>query len=464
MPNAAAIYARISSDREGTQAGTRRQLADCRNLADARKWPVIGEYVDDDTSAFSGTRRPQYRQLLADIEAGEVDAVVVWHLDRLHRQPRELEEFVDVCDQAKLTHVATVAGDVDLATDDGLLIARLSSAIANKESRQKSRRIARKHDELAADGKPSGGGARPYGFEDNKITVRESEAAVIREVAARLLGGDSMGSICRDLEDRGLRSSTGKAWKVSGLRRIMMTGRISGQREHHGEIVGPAVWPAIITPDQTTRLRALFNDPSRKATRAPRSYVLSGMLRCGRCASTMVSRPRPGGVRAYVCNGDPGTGGCGRMYVTADGVEALVVEAVLYRLDTPELAATLARGVEHADGAATQAAHDEDTAQLEELAQAYANKAIQLAEWLTARKIIEDRIKINRRKLSRMTGTTVLDGFIGDSDQLRQLWADLTLSRQQAIVKAVVDHLVVSSSPNHGNTFDPDRINPIWKL
>ncbi len=59
-------------------------------------------YVDDDRSAYSGKPRPEYRRMLADIADGAIDAVVVWHLDRLHRQPRELEEFFEVCDAVGL--------------------------------------------------------------------------------------------------------------------------------------------------------------------------------------------------------------------------------------------------------------------------------------------------------------------------------------------------------------------------
>src|SRR5947209_720904 len=96
----AGICARISSDREGDGLGVRRQLADCEALAVRKGWAVVDRYVDDDVSAWKGRARPEYRRLLDDVHAGVVDAVVVWHLDRLHRQPRELEEFFEVVDAA----------------------------------------------------------------------------------------------------------------------------------------------------------------------------------------------------------------------------------------------------------------------------------------------------------------------------------------------------------------------------
>src|SRR5205807_989252 len=97
VPRAAGIYCRISDDREGSAAGVRRQEADCRGLAARRGWEVAEVYVDNDVSAYSGRMRPAYRRLLEDVKAGHVDAVVVWHLDRLHRRPAELEEFFEVC-------------------------------------------------------------------------------------------------------------------------------------------------------------------------------------------------------------------------------------------------------------------------------------------------------------------------------------------------------------------------------
>lgn len=86
------MYARISSDQDGTALGVNRQLEDCRRLAGDLGWPVGEEYVDNDVSAFSGKRRPGYEQMLADIADGSRDAVIVYHADRLTRRPIELEQ------------------------------------------------------------------------------------------------------------------------------------------------------------------------------------------------------------------------------------------------------------------------------------------------------------------------------------------------------------------------------------
>jgi site-specific DNA recombinase len=163
-PRAAAVYARISQDGEGSGLGVKRQEADCRELAERRGWPIAEVFVDNDVSAYNGKGRASYKRLLADIEAGRVDAVIVWHLDRLHRQPKELETFIEVCQQAGVTDVATVTGNLDVGNDDGLFQARILTAVAAKESADKARRIRRKHEELAANGHPLGGVAVPFGY------------------------------------------------------------------------------------------------------------------------------------------------------------------------------------------------------------------------------------------------------------------------------------------------------------
>ena len=185
----AAIYARISSD-DGTALGVGRQVEDCRRLAAELGWEVADEYVDNDVSAYSGKRRPAYERLLADLEAGDLDAVVAYHVDRLTRRPVELERFVEVVTGAGVGHVRFVAGgELDPGNGDGLLVLRMLAAVASNESASKSRRVRRKLDQVAAEGRPHGG-KRPFGFEADKITHRPEEAEVIRQLADRYLAGE----------------------------------------------------------------------------------------------------------------------------------------------------------------------------------------------------------------------------------------------------------------------------------
>jgi site-specific DNA recombinase len=460
----AGIYARISSDRESDGLAIGRQLEDCERLAEERGWRVVERYIDQDVSAYKGRVRPAYRRLLGDLRSGSIDGVIVYHLDRLHRQPRELEEFFDVCKAAGVDDLATVTGRINLADPDGQFQARILGAVAKKESDDKSRRIRRKHEELAAAGRVSGGGTRPYGYASDRRTVRPGEAAVIREAATRLLAGESIRSICTALNERGERTVTGAEWTQQTLRRMLASARVSGQREHHGVIVGPAEWPGILTPAETERIRALFSDPTRRTNKTARRYLLARLLRCGRCGATLVSRPTATGTRRYVCAPGPSFGGCGRITITAEPVEHAITEAVLFRLDSPELAASLHGRGDDPAAAEWQAEADRAQAQLNELASAYAEQLIGLQEWLTARGAIEQRLQAARRKLATLNRLTALDGYLGNASELRQEWPEMPLSRQAAIIAATLDHAVIGPATTPGRrTLDLARITFVWR-
>jgi site-specific DNA recombinase len=424
---------------------------------------VLDRYVDNDVSAYGGRARPEYRRLLDDIAAGQIDAVVVWHLDRLHRQPKELEEFFEILDDAGVTNLASVTGDVNLATDEGRFMARIQGAVARKESDDRSRRIRRMAEEIAEEGRVGGGGSRPYGFEDDRITVRESEAVIVRECAKRFLAGEALRSICIDLNARSVPTVTGKPWRSQTLRRILGSARISGQREHRGVIVAKAEWPAIITPSETTQIRAVLSDPSRRTNRTARRYLLVRLLRCGLCGETLVSRPTDTGRRRYICAKGPNYSGCGHIFIDAETLELFLVEAVLTRLDSPELAAAINGSSGDPDSDRMQAEVDEATAHLNELAEAYGRRTIGFTEWLAAREPIERRLTAAKRSLARLSRVSALDGHVGHASALRKLWPDLTLTRQRAITAAVLDHVVVGPGRRGYNRFDENRLVAVWR-
>ncbi len=123
-----------------------------RSCARKSGW-VTTEYMDNDTSASNGKTRPDYQRMLADIRDGRIDAVVAWDLDRLYRQPRELEDLIDLADQKHLA-LATVGGEADLSTDNGRLFARIKGAVAKSETDRKSARQKRADQQRAEAGTP----------------------------------------------------------------------------------------------------------------------------------------------------------------------------------------------------------------------------------------------------------------------------------------------------------------------
>jgi len=464
-PRAAAIYARISSDVEGLGAGVGRQVEDCRKLAASLGWVVGGEYVDNDVSAYSGKRRPNYERMLADLADGIVDAVLVYHIDRLTRRPIELEDFLAAVDLAKVRHVKFVTGDTDVHTGDGLLMARIMGAVAANESASKSRRVRRKMDQVAAEGRPHGGSNRPYGYAADKITVVADEAVIIRTLVARFLAGESSRSLTSWLEAQELPTVSGKPWRTGTIKAILTSARIAGLRTHRGQVIGPAVWDAIISEDEHRRVLATYAQKKASGRRTPQRYLLSGMLRCGKCGSTLYSSPREH-VRRYVCiSGPDHDGGCGRLTVVADQLERLVADAVLYRLDTPELADALA-GRNSADERTQEfsATVDQAQEQLEELAAAYGARQVTMREWMKARAPIEQRQGAAQRQLATLTRTDALAGLVGHGEELGAAWSSLNLSRQHAITAALIDHVSIGPGQPGARSVDRDRVNVVWRL
>ena len=424
---------------------------------------MADEYVDDDISAWSGKPRPEFERMLDDLRSRRIGAVFAWHLDRLTRHPRELEAFIDLCDELRV-ELGCVTGDVDLGSHIGRLTARMLGGLARYESDHKSERIRRKHEEIAANGRVSGGGSRPYGYEADKLTVRAAEAAIVRESAKRLLAGEPVRSIVRDLNERGVTSASGGAWSPQSLRRMLASPRISGQRVHHGEIVAKAVWPAIISPQDGAKIRSLLANPERRTNKTARRYLLGGLLVCSHCGERLVARPRTGGQRRYACAKGPGFSGCGKTYINADDVERFVTEAVLIRLDSAALQRTLERRQRKAPDAQRWLSEMEQAqAQLVELAAAYGNREISMDELRAARKPIEQRLTNARKQLAKVSRSSVLDRHVGNGDGLRAEWDSLDLSQQHAIIAAVIDSVVVGPARRGYNRFDESRLTPVWR-
>lgn len=466
----AAIYCRISRDAEGTALGVTRQRKDCEALVSGKGWEVADLYIDDDISAFSGKVRPEYRRMLDDLKNGVADTVVAWHPDRLHRSPRELEDFIDLVDSVGASVVTCTAGDYNLSTPDGRLTARITGSVARKESEDKSRRARRKQLELAEAGKVSGGGVRPFGFEPDRVTVRPDEAELLRDAARRVLAGDSLYAIVKDWTAAGVATSTGVPWSTTSLKSTLVRHRIAGLRAHHGAVVATAVWDAILDRPTWERVRAVLTDPARRRNPVVRSYLLTGVLRCGVCGHPLVAAPRSqrvaGGkrgvfttkkgasVRAYGCVKT--NGGCGHSYGLAAPIEDEVTKTVLGLLNRPGLAEAIARRDGGEEGASEAIAVEE--AKLLDLADDFDEGRIGKAEWLHL------RVKVEARKAEaiKLLGRRQPANVLADPVALAMNWDDRPLDRRRQIITALLAHeeMDVFLAPATGprNRFDVGRL------
>lgn len=461
------MYLRISQDRAGDGTSIDRQRQDCQKLAAVRGWTITEEFMDRDVSAYSAKPRPQFEALLKAIEAKEFDALVAYHPDRLMRRPFDLERLVNVCTMTGTREVATVAGDTNLGDGDGLAMLRMLSLFSAHQSDSASRRIKRKNEERAAAGLPHVTGQRSYGFELDRVTVVESEAIVIRELVSRFLAGDSLISLASWLQAEGIKTATGKNdWRVPTVRSLLWKASIAGLLERHGEIVGPGKWQAIITVAQHEQIRHRLEQNARTGKRSARNYLLSGKVYCGGCGAKMVSSP-DGDRARYGCVKGPDHGGCSKVFIAGGPLEDLIADAVLTRLDQPELAQALAaRPDDDAEAAVLTQQLVADSARKDELALAFGNGEFDRRDWHTARKPIEDRIDAARRRLARLGSHNGLAQYIGRGAQLRAQWdtPEMTLQTQAAIVSTILSRVVIFPATARSNRMDPARVVPEWTL
>jgi DNA invertase Pin-like site-specific DNA recombinase len=416
----------------------RTQEADCRELCEGRGWEVAGVWVDDGVSAYRGRRvRRGYREMMAAIEAGGIGAVVAYNVDRLQRSNRDFAEFVDIC-TARRVVVATPSGDVDTTTADGRHYLHGLGAAAEHQSARQSERLRRKHREIAANGGWSGGGKRAYGFEADGVTVREAEAAVVRELARRALAGESINGLTQDLNARGIPAAGGGRWRRHVVKALLRSARISGQREYQKALTA-AQWPAIITSAETERLRALLvNGVSRRA----RSHLLSGVLHCGACGTSMGSAVSHGYPR-YLCRRDEG--GCGKVGIAAVPLERDIAEALFRFVDNADLASLITRSGEVETEAQAVA---EELAKLEHEAQETADLAaagrIRPQDFARYSVGVEDRQRTLRVRLANVTTKGALDAYAGRPGVLRAAWGTLTLDQRRAALAAAFGRLTVA--------------------
>ena len=196
-PVRAAIYLRISLDREMDGLAIERQREDCEKLARYRCWEVVETYVDQSKSATSrNVRRPRYEQMVSDYRAGAFEAIICYDLDRLTRQPRQLEDWIDAAETRGLILV-TANGDADLSTDGGRMYARIKAAVAKGEVDRKSARQSRAQRQRAEQGRAPKG-VRPLGYAINGDTI-DREAEAVRAIYTAFLKGASLHAIARGL-------------------------------------------------------------------------------------------------------------------------------------------------------------------------------------------------------------------------------------------------------------------------
>jgi DNA invertase Pin-like site-specific DNA recombinase len=387
------IYARLSRAVNGQTITVDEQTEMGIESIEARGARVGRKFKDNSKSAWNPkVVRKDFEALMARVESGESDGVWVYDITRFSRKIKEGERLIEAA--ARGIAVWSKYAQYDLTTADGRAHFRDDMVAAARESDKISERTRNGRARRAKRGRGAGGqralgmpGWFPVGPEWEKGDPREAvpaeqvekERAVIRECYDALLSGTStLSQLVKDLNAREIRTVTGKEFSTTSLSKTLRLPYVAGLLKFRGEVAGELVNAnPIVTPEEWRRLCGIF-DARRRGRPTERTYVLSGVIRCGRCGEKLYGRTRPGtfdgeAPREYRCRKNADTpNGCGRNVIEAQYAEDAIADAVKKRLGDPRRAERMAQHLAHAR--ATRAKLEAERAVLQDSADGLALK------------------------------------------------------------------------------------------
>lgn len=247
-------------------------------------------FSDNSISAYNASKtRPGYNSLVKAYESGTFDALVCYELDRLTRQPRQLEDWIDAAEGKGLALV-TLNGEADLETDSGRMFARIKLSVARNEMERKSARQKRAAVQRAQLGRPPKG-RRLLGY-----TTKDKTDAVVKRNFALFDSGEALNGIRRTLDEEGVPTRYGGPWTMTSVRNILMNPRYAGRAIYHGEVVeGVTVtWEPLVSEELFDLVQAKITDPARRSRRVgtERRHLGSGLYLCDYCVGPVTTCDR----------------------------------------------------------------------------------------------------------------------------------------------------------------------------
>lgn len=454
------IYCRISIDTKGEGVGVERQERACREFAEASNLHISEVYKDNDISAYSGKKRPAYERLLKDLELGTINGVVCWHVDRLYRRSRDLERLVDIVEKTGAEIRTIKAGDLDLNTATGRMMARIVATISSYEVDHQIERQKASCADRAARGKFHGG-TPPYGYRaigDGHLEIVEHEAAIVRDVAASLLAGQSLMAIRDRLNAQHTYTRSGKPWRAPNLRTFVLNPATAGYRTHKGEIVGPGVWEAILPEDEWRAVTALLTDPTRRTQQGTvRKWQGAGVYRCGLCGAPMYTWPGGNGKRSYACKK------CGRVVRNQEKLDAYITEIIVGYLSRPEnqLAIVAGKSETDIDLTALISKRSQLAERKAQLGALFATGVMNQAQVIRGNRELDLELKkVDRAIQQAREHNPVLELVLTEGD-LRKRWPELSADQRAEVIRTLIDVRVMPGK--RGPKFHPELIEIDWK-
>jgi len=378
-----AVYTRKSSEEGLEQAfnSLDAQREACEAYIASQKpegWVAMDERYDDGGISGATLERPALERLLADIEAGRIDIVVVYKIDRLSRSLMDFAKLIGVLEAHGVTFVS-ITQQFNTTTPMGRLILNILLSFAQFEREVTAERI---RDKVAASRRKGMwmGGHPPLGYDvvNRKLVVNTKEAALVREIFERFIARGSATVLVKELaaEDRTTKSwvtaagkhHTGRAFDKGAFYRLLNNRVYLGEAVHKGRSY-PGEHEAIVPRPLWDKVHEIFAENAHvrsNRTRAQTPALLKGLLRCAACGGAMTpTHTRRHGrlYRYYICakRAKGSTSDCPVRSVAAAEIEGLVTDQVRRLLQAPEIAARALAALGAADGAGAGANEREAT-------------------------------------------------------------------------------------------------------
>jgi len=342
-----AIYTRKSSEegleQEFNSLDAQREACEAYVASQRSEgWVLVRDQYDDGGISGGTLDRPALRRLLAAIEEGLIDVVVVYKIDRLSRALMDFSKLVEVFDRNNVTFVS-VTQSFNTTTSMGRLTLNILLSFAQFEREVTAERI---RDKVRAS-RMKGifmGGTPPYGYKpkDRKLVIDEEEAKNVRWIFARFLEMGSTTQLAREVAKRGILTPRGNPVTKNFLYRMLINRAYIGEAVHKGQSY-PGEHQRLIDQKTWERVRAILRESPRiraNHTRSQTPALLKGLLFGPDGAAFSPTHTRKVGrlYRYYVSQTvlKHGAGACPVARVPAAEIEAAVVERLRGMLRAPE--------------------------------------------------------------------------------------------------------------------------------
>lgn len=393
-----AIYARVSSEQQRENTSIDQQLADCRDYAKRQSWLIAGEYIDIAESGRKNSR-PELQRMLRDVEAGGIDVVLVWKMDRLARNTRQALELIE--SNFKSIQFASVTEPIDRLTAGGKFGLTMQLSAAQFYSDLLSERIKRARRYQAERGEWVG--LEPFGYRrnDHGVLAPTADAPTVREMFASYARGLTFGAIATMLNQRGLqmyncRTKRHNAFGRENVRFIIRNRAYIGKVSSGGTEY-PGQHEPLITEALWVQCQTLRGERTRNRRRPARSHsgLLSGIVHCSTCGSLMwlhISHTREGIPQDYYrCSKAASWQACEATMCRTAIIDGLVLEYLMSIELSPGIISSVLRSLDQAQPPAVD--RGKIAAQIDRLVEVYTDGGIDRTMYQKRRAALDTQLQ-----------------------------------------------------------------------